>query len=164
MAQTIAYVVETHGDGRATVMAEKAQGCGNCSSVAQCHGGRSGGGEPTPAINRAGAAVGDRVSLTVASGIILSRMALLYLLPVAGLLAGAFTGAFVFGSAHAASSGHAVVLGLAGFILGFAIAIGLSRIWSTVRPVIPVITRILNTSSVAAVPSQMARGGGCSAK
>jgi sigma-E factor negative regulatory protein RseC len=164
MAQTIAYVVETHSDGRATVVAEKVQGCGSCSAVSQCHGGRTGGSEPTPALNRAGAAVGDRVMLTVESGVILSRMALLYLLPVAGLLVGAFTGSLVSDSADAANGGQAVGLGLAGFVLGFAIAIGLSRIWSAIRPVIPVITRTINPSRTVAGPSRMATGCGCSGK
>lgn len=164
MAQTLAYVVETHGDGRAMVVAEKASGCGNCSAVSQCHGGRAGVSEPTPALNRAGAKVGDRVSLTVESGVILARMALLYLLPVAGLLAGAFTGTFVSGNVDATGGGHAVGYGLAGFVLGFAIAIGLSRIWSTLRPVIPVITRITNTSGVAVAPLKIPANCGCGGK
>jgi hypothetical protein len=55
-------------------------------------------------------------------------------------------------------------LGLAGFVLGFAIAIGLSRIWSAIRPVIPVITRTINPSRTVAGPSRMATGCGCSGK
>lgn len=164
MAQTLAYVVETHRDGRAVVRAEKASGCGNCSTVSQCRGGRAGGSELTPALNRAGAKVGDRVTLTVESGLILARMALLYLLPVAGLLAGAFTGTFLSANVDAGGGGHAVGYGLAGFVLGFAIAIGLSRIWSTLRPVIPVITRITNASGVAVAPPKMHANCGCGGK
>lgn len=41
MAQTIGFVIETGKDGRATVVAEKGQGCGSCSTASQCHGGRT---------------------------------------------------------------------------------------------------------------------------
>ncbi len=164
MAQTLAYVVETHGNGRAIVVAEKAPGCGNCSAVSQCHGGRAGRSEPTPALNRAGAKVGDRVTLRVESGVILARMALLYLLPVAGLLAGAFTGTFVSDNVDAGGGGHAVGYGLAGFVLGFALAIGLSRVWSTLRPVIPVITRVTDTSGVAVTPPKVPANCSCTGK
>ena len=92
MAQTIGFVVETHEDGQATVVAEKGQGCGSCSTVSQCHGGRAIQNEKISAFNPIGAAVGDRVLLTVESGALLSRMAVLYLLPVFGMLTGAFTG------------------------------------------------------------------------
>ena len=58
MAQTIGVVVETRDDGRATVVAEKGQGCGSCGSVAGCHGGRAGSAQKTQVLNRIGAAVG----------------------------------------------------------------------------------------------------------
>ena len=96
MAQTIGVVIEINGDGQATVVAEKGQGCGSCSAVSQCQGGRASHSQQTPALNRAGAVVGDRVMLTVESGDILSRLALLYLVPVFGMLTGAFTGAFMY--------------------------------------------------------------------
>jgi sigma-E factor negative regulatory protein RseC len=137
MAQTMGYVTVLGSDGRATVVAEKGQGCSSCGAASQCHGGRAAGKMETQALNQAGAAVGDRVSLTVASGTILSRMAVLYLVPVFGLLTGAFVGEFVVG--------HSVVFALAGFALGFIVSITISRIWSSTRPVLPVITRVYKT-------------------
>jgi len=159
MAQTIGFVVETGNDGRATVVAEKGQGCGSCSTVSQCHGGRAARTEKTPAFNPIGAAVGDRVTLTVASGALLSRMAVLYLVPVFGMLAGAFTGAFMVGGLDGNDSGHSIVFGLTGFILGFVLSVAISRIWSAARPVMPVITRIVNTRLVSS-----STGCGCGGK
>ena len=159
MAQTFGFVVETGDDGRATVVAEKGQGCGSCSAVSQCHGGRAARTERMPAFNRASAAVGDRVMLTVESSVILSRMALLYLLPVFGILAGAFTGAFMYGDINGTGGGHSVAFGLAGFVLGFVFAVGISRIWSTARPVTPVITRIVNTRLASSSAGQSAGCG-----
>ena len=142
MAQTVAYVVQHQGDGLALVVAEKGQGCSSCGAAVSCHGGRAAAARQTPALNRIGAKVGDRVVLTVASGTLLSRLALLYLLPVALLMTGAFWGAALDGG-RGAFSGHSVGYGLGGFILGFGLSIATSRIWCKARPVIPVISRIL---------------------
>jgi len=163
MAQTIGFVVEIHEDGQATVVAEKGQGCGSCSTVSQCHGGRAIQNEKTSAFNPIGAAVGDRVLLTVESGALLSRMAVLYLLPVFGMLTGAFTGAFMFHGGGGPDSGTSIAFGLAGFVLGFVLSVAISRFWSAARPVVPVITRIVNTrlSSSSIHPPA---GCGCSGK
>ncbi|MEE4113404.1 MAG: SoxR reducing system RseC family protein, partial [Desulfobacteraceae bacterium] len=129
----------------------------------QCHGGRAARTERTRALNRAGAGVGDRVMLTVESSTILSRMALLYLLPVFGILAGAFTGALGYGDMDGTGGGHSVVFGLVGFVLGFVLAVVISRIWSAVRPVVPVISRIVNARSMSPSNGQ-STGCGCGAK
>ena len=150
MAQTIGFVIETGKDGRATVVAEKGQGCGSCSTASQCHGGRTARSQKMPAFNPIGATVGDRVTLTVASGTLLSRLAVLYLVPVFGMLAGAFAGSFMVGGVDRTDSGHSIVFGLTGFILGFVLSIAISRIWSAARPVTPVITRIVNNRLVSA--------------
>lgn len=163
MAQTFGVVVETSDDGLATVMAEKGSGCGGCSAVSQCHGGRAANTERTPALNRIGAMVGDRVTLTIASGTILSRLAVLYLVPVFGLLCGAFTGSIMFDNANQANDGYSVAFGLAGFVLGFALSVAVSRIWLAVRPVMPAITRITKANLVSAT-SRQPTGCSCSGK
>ncbi|BBO92295.1 SoxR reducing system RseC family protein [Desulfosarcina ovata] len=147
MAQTIAIVVETGDDGQAMVVAEKRQGCGSCGAFGQCHGGRAGQGERSAARNQAHAAVGDRVTLTVATGTLLSRLAVLYLVPVGGMLAGAFMGMLTTSTENGAGNGHSIAFSLAGFLLGFAVSVFISRIWSSRRPVVPVITRIINAKS-----------------
>ena len=143
MAQTIGYVIETSNDGRAVVVAEKGQGCGSCSSVSHCHGGRSAGEHKTVVFNHVGAKVGDRVMLSVDSGTLLSRLALIYLVPVVIMLIGAFVGASMDGGGGVTSGGQSVGYGLAGFVLGFGISVAISRIWSNARPVTPTISRIV---------------------
>ncbi len=149
MAQTTAWVVETHPDGNATVVAEKGRGCATCGATSTCHGGRSARSERTDAVNQAGAMVGDCVTLTMASGALLTRLAMLYLVPVAGMLTGAFAGMAVDGGGSLS-----IGLGLGGFLLGFVLAVVASRLWSAMRPVRPVISRIVNTRAKfpAAVP------------
>ena len=100
--------------------------------------------------------------LTVESSAILSRMAVLYLLPVFGILAGAFTGAFMYGDMDGTGGGHSVAFGLAGFVLGFVFAVGISRIWSAARPIMPVISRIVNTR-LASPSADRSAGCGCGA-
>ena len=140
MAQIIAWVVETDDKGHAMVVAEKGHGCATCGAMAQCHGGSPRRSGRTPAVNQAGAMVGDRVTLTTASGALLARLAVLYLVPVAGMLAGAFTGVAMDGG-----GGMSVGLGLGGFALGLVSSVVISRVWSAMRPITPVISRIVNT-------------------
>ncbi len=154
MAQTFGYVTAIGRDGRATVMAEKGQGCGSCGAAFQCQRGYAAGRQAVPVLNRVGAVVGDRVALSVASGAILARMAVLYLVPVAGILIGAFVGEF--------GAGSSVVCALSGFAIGFVFSVAVARIWSTARPVLPVITRVANPRSGAASapdPAGCDRGG-----
>lgn len=144
MAQTIGRLVATPDDQWALVVAEKEHGCANCGAVTHCHGGRAAPVRETSALNPIGAEVGDRVLLTVESGKLLSRLALLYLLPVAMLLMGAYWGATLGGHADIASDGQSVGYGLAGFSFGFAVSLVISRIWFKARPVVPTITRIID--------------------
>lgn len=160
MANTIGRVVETKPDGWAVVVAEKDPGCGNCNAASQCQGGRPGSAHHTPALNRIGAQVGDRVMLTVDSGMLLSRMALLYLLPVALMLTGAFWGIALDGDAGVASDGRGIGYGLTGFALGFGIAVVISRIWSRLRPLTPIITRIITRHLQSTTRGSMVGCGG----
>ncbi|GAB6908328.1 putative Positive regulator of sigma E, RseC/MucC [Desulfosarcina cetonica] len=158
MAQTVGIVIETQDDGHAVVMAEKEQGCGSCMALAQCHAGSAGHTQKTAAINQAGASVGDRVTLTVASGALLSRMAVLYLVPVMGMLAGAFLGTYA--SSAGGSDGRSIAFSLLGFLFGFAISVVISRIWSSRQPIQAVITRIIPPGNLMA-PPRPAAGCGC---
>lgn len=158
MAQTVGIVIETQNDGHAVVMAEKEQGCGSCTALATCHGGSAGHMQKTPAINQAGAAVGDRVTLTVPSGALLSRMAVLYLVPVIGMLIGAFLGTIA--RSVEGSDGRSIAFSLIGFLLGFAISVIVSRIWSSHRPIQAVITRIIPPGKFLSTPRSTA-GCGC---
>ena len=144
MAQTIGFVIETSNDGWATVVAEKGQGCSSCNAVSQCHAGSVSGKRKTSALNRIGAQGGDRVIISIDSGTLLSRLAVLYLLPVAMMLTGALVGASMHGGGGVASNGNGMGYGLAGFVLGLALSVAISRFWSKVRPVTPVISRIVN--------------------
>lgn len=162
MAQTIGWVVEIKDGGRATVVAENSQASGGCGAACQCRDRRPAA-PAMPAINQAGAVAGDRVMLTIASQTLLARMAVLYLVPVLGMLVGAFTGAALSGGIAGSGGGQSAIFGLAGFLLGFAVSIAISRIWSAARPVVAVITRVVPTR-LDITPSQPSAGCGSTGK
>ncbi|MFO7644320.1 MAG: SoxR reducing system RseC family protein [Desulfosarcina sp.] len=162
MAQTIGWVVEIKDGDRATVVAENSQASGGCGAACQCRDRRPAG-PGLPAINQAGAVAGDRVMLTIASQTLLARMAVLYLVPVLGMLVGAFTGAALSGGIAGSGGGQSAIFGLAGFLLGFAVSIAISRIWSAARPVVAVITRVVATR-LDITPCQPSAGCGSTGK
>ncbi len=116
MIEARARVIET-GAGFAVVEAEKQSGCGNCDPVKGC--GKSSiskllcsGTQRYEVIDTIGTRVGDEVSIGVQDGAILRSSLAVYLVPMAGLLAGA-----ALGSSH--GDGASVLGGAAGLFAGF---------------------------------------------
>jgi len=95
------------------------------------------------ALNRAGAGVGDLVSIHLSSDTIMKSAAILYLIPVAGLISGAFMGEGLSTRLAMSETGAIALLSLAGFILGFIITALISRWMSARRALSPTITRII---------------------
>ncbi len=147
MAQTNGYVLETDADGWARVVAERNRACGTCSSIDYCGITRTAASEKTKAINKANANPGDLVRISIGSAVLLRRMALLYLVPVVGLMAGAFLGSALAGFFNMSQTGSAVLLGMTGFAIGAFFALYLSKRLSEKRPLHPEITRILRPSA-----------------
>jgi sigma-E factor negative regulatory protein RseC len=101
------------------------------------------------AINRAGAGVGDLVSIHLSSGTIMKSAAILYLIPVAGLILGAFLGEGLSTRLAMSETSAIALLSLAGFILGYIITVLISRWMSARRKLSPIITRIIRRGLVA---------------
>lgn len=70
------------------------------------------------AVDGIGVRPGDSVVVGLGEGALLRASLLVYLLPLAGLLAGAFSGRLLF---PAAGEGVVILSGILGFILGFAV-------------------------------------------
>ena len=118
------------------------------------------------AINRAGAGVGDLVSMHLSSGTIMKSAAILYLIPVAGLISGAFMGVDLSERLPISETAAIALLSLLGFILGFIITALISRRMSARRKLSPIITRIIRRGLVASdsspTPSMKSTEGSCS--
>jgi YHS domain-containing protein/positive regulator of sigma E activity len=93
MKESKGYVVSVSGDGRAQVMVEMDNSAKGCSSQSEhCHCAGKGGSLPVKVENRAGAKVGDYVSVLFKPGALLKSVLILLGIPSLGILAGAITG------------------------------------------------------------------------
>ena len=141
MAQEKGLVTSITEDGWAQVETDRNDACSHCDSCRVSFGCNS---EMTiKAINRAGAGVGDLVSIHLSSGTIMKSAAILYLIPVAGLISGAFMGEGLSTRLAMSETGTIALLSLAGFIVGYIITVLISRWMSARRTLSPIITRII---------------------
>jgi sigma-E factor negative regulatory protein RseC len=141
MAQEKGLVTSITEDGWAQVETNRNDACSDCGS---CHVSFGCNSEMTiKAINRAGAGVGDLVSIHLSSKTIMKSAASLYLIPVAGLISGAFMGEGLSTRLAMSETSAIALLSLAGFILGYIITALISRWMSAQRTLSPVITRII---------------------
>lgn len=120
-----AAIVVRVEDGTAWVeVSEAAAGCGRCHETGGCQSGmltrlfRPGALRDFPVANAIGAVPGERVVVAIPDGAILAATAVAYLLPILGLLVGAFAGAILAGD-PASKDGAAAV----GAALGVALVV-----------------------------------------
>ena len=147
MAQEKGLVTSITEDGWAQVETDRNDACSHCGSCRVSFGCNS---EMTiKALNRAGAGVGDLVSIHLSSGTIMKSAAILYLIPVAGLISGAFMGEGLSTRLAMSETGTIALLSLAGFIVGYIITVLISRWMSARRTLSPIITRIVRRGLVA---------------
>ena len=95
--------------------------CESCTSKGMCH--TMGGGKEmeVPAVNAAGARVGDRVVLKMDTAPFLKATFLVYLFPVLLLMGGATAGEWLARTSGAYSPLPAVLLGLGSLVLGLVV-------------------------------------------
>ena len=141
MAQEKGLVTSISEDGWAQVETDRNDACSHCDSCRVSFGCNS---EMTiKAINRAGAGAGDLVSIHLSSGTIMKSAAILYLIPVAGLISGAFLGDELSTRLAMSETSVIALLSLSGFTLGYIITAIISRWMAARRTLSPIITRII---------------------
>jgi sigma-E factor negative regulatory protein RseC len=144
MAEHIGIVIKTELGGYARIVTDRKSACGGCQSTPSgCRGCLASAKMESRAANPVNAEAGDLVRLQLSSGSLLTGAAILYLLPVFGLLFGAATGvlaspAFDW-SEISASMGGAII----GLVSGYAIVVALDRNPNIRRFVMPTITAIV---------------------
>ncbi|MBW2003313.1 MAG: SoxR reducing system RseC family protein [Deltaproteobacteria bacterium] len=151
MAQEKGLVTSITEDGWAQVETDRNDACSHCGSCRVSFGSNSE--MIIKAINRAGAGVGDLVSIHLSSGTIVKSAAILYLIPVAGLISGASMGEGLSTRLAISPTSAIALSSLAGFILGFIITALISRWMSARRTLSPIITRIIRRGIMAPVSS-----------
>ena len=146
MAQEKGLVTSITEDGWAQVETDRNDACSHCTS---CHVSFGCNSEMTiNALNRVGAGVGDLVSIHLSTGTIMKSAAILYLIPVAGLISGAFLGDELSTRLAMSKTSTIALLSIAGLVIGYTITTLLSRWMGARRTLTPIITRIIRRGVV----------------
>jgi len=143
-----ATVAALQPDGRARVTIQRGEACHACAARGTCQtlGGRTSDFEIL-VDNEIGAAPGDRVVLTLAESAVIKASAVLYLLPAAGLLGGAFGGHRLAVSAGWATDPGAIAGCLAGLAAGLLASRLVSRALEKKKTFVPRMTRIVGRAA-----------------
>ena len=143
MAKKRGRVTAVLPDGRATVIIERGDACHNCESAQFCHAIADCAKLETEVLNPLGAGVGDLVSIHLSSTTLLKGAVFLYLVPTAGLLIGAATGAGLGAALGLADTAAAILFGISGLLLGFGFCAAYSKRLAAQRKLTPAITAII---------------------
>ena len=146
MAQEKGLVTGVANDGWAEVVADRKDACDYCGAKRCCVSLGSGAEIVIKARNRAGAKEGDMVSIDLSSGAVLKGAAVLYLMPLAGLMLGVIIGTGVNERLGIGETIAAVAFGFAGLFLGFLVTGFTSRRMAVDGRLTPVITRVIRPS------------------
>lgn len=143
MAEEQGLVTSTTEDGWAKVATERKDACGDCGTSHCCVSFGSSSEMVIKALNRAGAKVGDLVCVSLSSRTVVRGAAIVYLIPLAGLLSGALIGGGLEQRLPISETGAVAAFGFVGLFLGFVITALISRWMSARKRLTPVITRII---------------------
>jgi sigma-E factor negative regulatory protein RseC len=135
--------------GKAEVVAEKKGGCASCASAASCHSSHSAMKMKSTVINGVAARPGDTVAIDVSTNSLLKGLALIYLLPVLGLMSGAIMGSNMAEGMTLSQTGGAILCGGIGLTGGFTAVFLISKFMALNDAYTPVINRIIKKGSDA---------------
>ena len=147
MPEERGYVTGIREDGWAQVVTDRKDACADCGASHCCVSFRSSSEMVVKALNSAGAHVGDLVSLNLSSGTLLKGAAVLYVIPLAGLMSGVITGASLAQGLAMGETASIVFFGFTGLFLGFVMTALVSRRMSAKNRLTPVITRIIKPAT-----------------
>jgi sigma-E factor negative regulatory protein RseC len=144
MAEHIGIVIKTEPGNYAQVVADRKGACGGCQSTpGGCRSCLASAKIESRVANPVNAEAGDLVKIHLSSINLLTGAAILYLLPIIGMLIGAFAGVLVstaFGLTQIIGSIGGAITGL---IIGYTAVITLDRNPSIRRRMMPTITTIV---------------------
>jgi sigma-E factor negative regulatory protein RseC len=144
MAEHIGIVIKTEPGNYAQVATDRKGACGGCQSTpGGCRSCLASAKMESRVVNPVSAETGDLVKIHLSSTDLLTGAAIIYLLPILGLLIGAFTGAWAstaFGQTEIFGSIGGAIIGLG---IGYTAVIALDRSPSIRRRIMPTITDIV---------------------
>lgn len=154
MAEHIGIVIKTESSNYAQIVIDRKGACGGCPSTPG--GCRSCLATATPKMesrvaNPVHTEPGDLVKVHLSSSNLFTGAAILYLLPVLGLMLGAFSGLWASNVFDLAESAGSMGGALAGLVIGYAVVILLDRNTSIRRRITPTITAVVTPKVVLPV-------------
>lgn len=148
MAEHIGMVIKTESRGFAQVVTDRKGACGGCQSISdRCRSCLASAKMQSRVANPIGAEPGDLVKVYLSSEKFFTGAAILYLLPVLGLLIGAFTGAWVATIYGLTEISGSISGALAGFGVGYAAVMAVDRSPRIRQRIMPTITAIVTPKS-----------------
>lgn len=146
MADHIGIVIKRESHRFAQVVTDRKGACGGCPSTpGGCRTCLASAKMESRVVNPVGAGPGDLVQVHLASSGLFMGAAILYLLPILGLLLGAFLGNWASGVDGLSGSLGAIGGAAAGLAAGFAAVTVLGRSTIIQRRTTPTITTVLHT-------------------
>ncbi len=145
MAEEEGLVASISENGWAQVVSDRRDACGDCGASGCC---ASLGGSSKmviKAMNRAGADIGDLVSITLKSGTVVQSAAIFYLIPLVGLIFGAALGSKFNLGLPLSETAAGILFSFAGLALGFLITAVITRWLAAKQAFTPVIARIIKS-------------------
>ncbi len=154
MAEQIGIVTGIDPGGWARVLSDRRGACGGChSGHGGCRSCLAGSKFESRATNTVGAQPGDLVKVSLDSKNFFKGAALLYLLPIAALMAGALSGAWVVGQIGWPETAGAVFGAIAGIGIAILLLIRLDRNPTAQRSLTPTIVGVISSGSSSSQPA-----------
>ena len=148
MAEHFGIVIKNESDQYAQVITKRRGGCEGCESTPHgCSSCLVNTTIKSRVTNPVGAKPGDLVKIQLSSSLMFTGAAILYLLPILGLLLGAFAGDWASGAYGLTGSLGSIGGAAAGLCLGYIAVIILDRRPSIRKRIMPTITAIKTPKS-----------------
>ena len=145
MPENIGIVIKTEPNDYAQVLLDRKNACGGCeSSGGDCHSCLASANKmQSRVVNTIGANVGDVVKIQLSFGSLSTGAAILYLLPVIGMLCGAFAGSWLDELLNIAEMTGSILGAVCGLGFGFIIVIFIDRSPGMRKKITPTVTEIV---------------------
>ena len=150
MAQEQGLIAGIDEKGWAQVVTQRRDACGGCGAGHCCTAFAGSSKMLIKAVNRVGAGEGDLVSIDLASGGVIQNAAILYVIPVLGLIFGAVVGSTLDLKWPLKGVDETMLFTFVGLALGFLVTVLISRQLSKKKQFTPVITCVLKTAARSA--------------
>jgi len=144
MADTRGLVIRTAPNGWADVVVDRKSACGGCADTHKCRSCLSATKITARVLNPAKAMDGDLVVVSLKSKTVFKGAAVAYIIPVAGLMMGAFFGAATHTKWGITETNAAILMGFLGLACGFGASAFISRLITAKKKFTPMISRVVN--------------------